>query len=294
MTSISTFIKRHSIPIYYILTFAISWSAVLLVIGGPGGLPGTPEDLERLLPVAILAMLTGPTIAGLLMTGLVRGRAGYRELLSRLLRWRVSARWYAVALLTAPLMSMAVLFALSLSSPAFLPAIFASGASPSSLLFGIAAALAAGLFEELGWTGFVTPELRRRYSVLATGLIMGVLWGAWHLLTNDFWASGESSGGLPLALFVTVNGLSFMVGQLVAYRVLMVWVYERTGSLLVAVLMHASLTASTLILGPLAISGAALLIYGLGLAVAMWAVVALVAVVNRGQLSLRTIQGSEA
>jgi membrane protease YdiL (CAAX protease family) len=294
MTSISTFIKRHSIPIYYILTFAISWSAVLLVIGGPGGIPGTPEDLERLLPVAILAMLTGPTIAGLLMTGLVRGRAGYRELLSRLLRWRVSARWYAVALLTAPLMSMAVLFALSLSSPAFLPAIFASGASPSSLLFGIAAALAAGLFEELGWTGFVTPELRRRYSVLATGLIMGVLWGAWHLLTNDFWAGGESSGGLPLALFVTVNGLGFMVGQLVAYRVLMVWVFDRTGSLLVAVLMHASLTASALILGPLAISGAASLIYALVLAVAMWAVVAAVALAGRGELSRRPIRRSEA
>ena len=294
MTSISTFIKRHSIPIYYILTFAISWSAVLLVIGGPGGIPGTPEDLERLLPVAILAMLTGPTIAGLLMTGLVRGRAGYRELLSRLLRWRVSARWYAVALLTAPLVFMAVLLALSLSSPTFLPGIFACGASPSSLLFGITAALAAGLFEELGWTGFVTPELRRRYSVLATGLIMGVLWGAWHLLTNDFWAGAASAGTLPLPLFVTANGFGFLVGQLVAYRVLMVWVYDRTGSLLVAILMHAALTASTLILGPVAISGTALLIYDLALAVAMWAVVAAVALASLGELSRRPIRRSEA
>jgi uncharacterized protein len=294
MKTIKAFVMKHPVLIYYILTFAISWSAVLLVVGGPDGIPGTPEELERLLPVAILAMLTGPTIAGLLMTGLVRGRAGYRDLFSRLLRWRVGARWYAVALLTAPLVSIAVLLALSLASPAFLPGIFASGANPSSLLFGIAAALAAGTFEELGWTGFATPELRRRYSVLAAGLIMGVLWGAWHLLTNDFWAGSESSGGLPLALFVTVNGLGFMVGQLVAYRVLMVWVYDRTGSLLVAVLMHASLTATALILGPLAVSGAALLISDLGLAVTMWAVVALVAVANRGQLSRRPNQGSEA
>ena len=88
---------------------------------------------------------------------------------------------------------------------------------------------------------------------------------------------------------MTVNGLGFMVGQLVAYRVLMVWVYDRTGSLLVAVLMHASLTASTLILGPLAISGGALLIYGLGLAAAMWVVVAAVALANGGQFSRQPI-----
>jgi membrane protease YdiL (CAAX protease family) len=290
MTTIIAFIKRHPLPTYYILTFAISWGGVLLIIGGPGGIPGTPEELERLLPLAILAMVAGPTFAGLLMTGLVHGRAGFRDLLSRLLRWRVGTRWYAVALLTAPLVYTAVLLALSLASPVFLPGVLAPGPEASPLLFGLAAALVAGLFEELGWTGFATPELRRRYAILPTGLILGVLWGAWHLLTNDFWAAGESAAGLPLALFVTVNGLGFLVGQLVAYRVLMVWVYDRTGSLLVAILMHATLTASTLILGPVAISGATLLTYDLALAVVMWSVVAAVAVANRRQLSQQPLR----
>lgn len=65
----------------------------------------------------------GPSVAGILLTGLVDGRTGLRELLSRLLRWRVGLRWYAVALLTSPLVSTAIILALSLTSPAFLPAI---------------------------------------------------------------------------------------------------------------------------------------------------------------------------
>ncbi len=72
-----------------------------------------------------------------------------------------------------------------------------------------------------------------------------------------------------------------------AYRVLMVWVYDRTGSLLVAMLMHVSLLASTLIFLPLAISGATLLTYCLALDAAMWVVV--VTVARGGQLSRKPL-----
>ena len=115
----------------------------------------------------------------------------------------MGTRWYAVALLTAPLVdAMAVLLALSLLSPEFLPGIFASADKASLLLVGIAAGLMVGVFEELGWTGFAVPRLRLRYGVLTTGLIVGVLWGAWHFLGN-VWASGASAGALSLALFLT-------------------------------------------------------------------------------------------
>ena len=49
MTTITAFIKRHPLVTYYILTFAISWGGMLLAIGGPGGLPGTPEQVDRLM-----------------------------------------------------------------------------------------------------------------------------------------------------------------------------------------------------------------------------------------------------
>jgi membrane protease YdiL (CAAX protease family) len=278
MKTILAFIKNHPVLTYFVLTLAISWAGFLLVIGGPGGFPGTEEQVETLLPIAVLAMLVGPSVAGLLLTGLVDGRAGLREVLSRLLRWRVGARWYAVALLPAPFLVAAVLFALSVSSP-----LSTTDDKASVLLSGIAAGLTTVL-EELGWTGFATPRLRRRYGILTTGLIVGVLWGAWHLLQVLF-VGGTYSGSLSLALFLPLYFFSASVAQLAAYRVLLVWVYDHTGSLFVATVMHASLTASTtIIFRPLA-TGMSFLTCTFGLAVALWVAVGAVAVARGGQLS---------
>src|SRR5215207_1261944 len=278
MTTTRAFINRHPLLAYLALAFAISWGGFLMVVG-PGGFPGTKVQLETLLPFVAWAMLAGPSVAGILLTGLVHGRAGLRELLSRLLRWKVGARWYAVALLTAPLLAAAVLFALSLTSP-----IFTTDDKATIVLVGIAAGLTT-VFEELGWTGFATPTLLRvRHGVLGTGLIVGLLWGAWHLLQIS-WVSGAYSAALPLAIFLPLYIFS-AVAQLTAYRVLMVWVYDRTnGSLLVATLMHASLTASTIFIFTPGATGLAFLTYILVLAAALWVVVGAVAVAQGGHLS---------
>ena len=88
-----------------------------------------------------------------------------------------------------------------------------------------------------------------------------------------------------MAVFLTVNGISLVVGQLPAYRVLMVWVYDRTGSWLVAMLTHASLSACTFILGPSMVTGVALMTSVFALAAAWWIVVAVVAASKRGQVT---------
>ncbi len=156
---ISGFIKRHPVSIYFALTFAISWGGFILVVG-PGGFPGTKEQFGTLFPIVVSAMLAGPSIAGILLTGLVDGRAGFRELLSRLFRWRVGARWYAVALLPVLILPAAVLFALSITSP-----VFTTDDKAAVLLSGIAAGLST-IFEELG---------RRGLSNLISALIF-LLW----------------------------------------------------------------------------------------------------------------------
>jgi membrane protease YdiL (CAAX protease family) len=183
-----------------------------------------------------------------------------------------------VALLTAPLAVTAVLLPLSLSSAGFLPGVFASGDRVSLIAIGLAAGLITGLCEELGWTGFVIPRLRLRYGVLTTGLIVGLLWGAWHF---PLFSGGDLSGTLPRALFLPVQLFTFLP----AYRVLMVWVYDRTGSLFVSILMHASLTATTLILQPLDVAGMRALTYDLVLAAALWLLIAALAMANGRQLS---------
>jgi uncharacterized protein len=286
MKTIKAFVKRHPVLTYYALVFAISWGGILIAVRfGPGGLPATREQAEMLFPFVLLALFAGPSVAGIVLTGFVYGRAGFRNLLARMTRWRVGARWYAVALLTAPLLVTGTLLAFSLTSPEFLPRILTTTDKASLLLFGIGWGLVGGgLLEELGWTGFAVPTLLRlRYGVLTTGLIVGFLWGAWHFLVA-YWGSGTTSGALSLAIFLPA--VLFYVGSLPAYRVLMVWVYDRTGeSMLVAMLMHASFSASMLIMQPLALALVPSLTWNLVLAAALWVVVATVGVANGGQLT---------
>jgi membrane protease YdiL (CAAX protease family) len=174
---------------------------------------------------------------------------------------------------------MAVYLVLSLTSSEFLPRILTSDGKASVLLMGIFAGLLAGTFEELGWTGFATPRLLElRHGVLATGLVVGVPWAVWHLLVA-YWASGNISGEFALASYL-LDPFLFLV----AFRVLMVWVYYRTGSLLVAILMHTSLTASALVLGP-GVAGVHLVTFDLIWAAVLWVVIAAVAVAQGGHLS---------
>ncbi len=109
------FVAKHPALVYFALTFAISWGGALLAIGGSGGMRGTTPTSDPRFVYALIAMLVGPSVTGILLTALVYGRAGLREFVSRLLKWRVGASWYAVALLTAPVVMTATLLALSLS-----------------------------------------------------------------------------------------------------------------------------------------------------------------------------------
>jgi membrane protease YdiL (CAAX protease family) len=279
MTTIAC-VARHPVSAYFALTFAISWGCGLLAVGGSGGMQGTTPVSDPRFVYAVIAMLAGPSLTGVLLTAFIDGRAGLRALLSRLFTWRVNAVWYGVALLSGAAVMLPTLLALSSMSAAFLPGIITSDRRASLVLVSLAVGLSAGVFEELGWTGFAIPALRRRYGVVATGLILGIWWSAWHLFPN-VWSSRAASGELSMSVFLTATAFSVFVGYLTAFRVLMVWVYDRTKSLLVAMLMHLSFTASLLILNPVDISGANLLTYSFALAAAMW-IVALVIVIDRG------------
>ena len=268
---ISTLLKRYPVLSYFSLTFLISWGAILVLIA-INGMPVAVEEAQAQLPVAILGMLLGPAFSGLLMIGLVNGRAGYRDMLARLFKWRVGIKWYAIALLTAPLVFVVSHFILSRFSPVYRPGFFTAPDSSSLIMLGVMSAIVVGISEELGWFGFAIPEMRRRHSVLATGLFVGVIWGAWHIMGNDIWAIRTYSGDISPPLYAVLYGLSFLIGQLPPFRILMVWAYERTGSLLLMMLMHFSLTACSITFSPTEISGLRVVFYSLAVGAAMWVV----------------------
>ena len=69
------FIVSHPLLSFFVLAFAISWGAILVAVGlGPGGFSATPQQLQAAIPYAVPAMLAGPGIAGLMLTGVTADR----------------------------------------------------------------------------------------------------------------------------------------------------------------------------------------------------------------------------
>jgi membrane protease YdiL (CAAX protease family) len=256
-----------------------------LLVGGAGLLAGTGWQSDPTFMYAVMAMLAGPPVAGVLSTGLTEGRAGLRDLLSRVLRWRVGARWNAAALLPAPVLGSTLLLVLSLSSPVYLPSIVTTGDRASLVVAGLMVGLLGAFVEELGWTGFAIPRLRLQHSLLSSALIVGLLWGAWHLL-QMLWVGRTSSEDLPLGVFMP-QYLFTAVTALTAYRVLMVWVYDRTSSLLLALLMHASYIATTLFILAPPTTGVFFLIYAWLWAAVLWLFAAVVLISPGGRRTTR-------
>lgn len=286
MHALTESVRRHPLPWYFGVTFFLSWAAIVVaVLAVTGGLSPTPEQFQLTIPVTVPAMLLGPAAASLVLTGIVSGRAGYRDLWSRLRVWRVDGRWYLFALLVAPVTLAVPVLVLWLFSLDYAPRFVTEPDKAGTTLMALAIGLAAGFLEEIGWTGFAIPKARQHYSVLWTGLLVGVLWGVWHFFVS-YWGGGGTNGGVPLAIFMSLWVVSVLVGQLTAYRVLMVWVYEHTGSVLVAALMHASLAAFQFILNPLT-PGVPQQVYPWGQAAATWVAVAAVALTSRGEMTGR-------
>ena len=83
MPANQTFIKRHSVLTYFLMTLLISWGGVL-ILGAPYAMPTTNQQFQRVWPVVFIPYFLGPALAGVWMTGPVSGRAGFRALLARL------------------------------------------------------------------------------------------------------------------------------------------------------------------------------------------------------------------
>ena len=114
---------------------------------------------------------------------------------------------------------------------------------------------------------------------------MGILWGAWHFVSN-FIGSAASAGAAPLALYMVALLFTFLP----PYRVLMVWVYDHTHSLFVAIVMHASLVIFWLISTPPGITGAPQAVWYLAWGAVLWIAVAAVAIVETRQVSRHALR----
>jgi membrane protease YdiL (CAAX protease family) len=270
-------IKRYPIRAYFILVFLISYGSFLLLVGPQllrGGSPQASTAESLLFPILVL----GVALVGLALTWTIDGKAGLKELLSHQTRWRVGITWYGVALLTIPILILIVLFAFrSLVSPVFAPKFF-----PAGILFGLPAFL-----EEIGWMGYAFPRMRLVQSPFLAALLLGVLWGLWHAPVVDYLGAAAPHGAYWLPFFIA------FIAIVTAVRILIAWVYQNTGSLLLTQLMHLSFAGSLVVFGPGGVSPMQEVLWYGGLAAVLWMVVAGIVWAFGSQLKHQTRSSTE-
>jgi membrane protease YdiL (CAAX protease family) len=266
-------VRRHQILAFVALTFAISWAiwwgmaSMSLSIATAGG------------AVLNVIALCGPSITALVLSAVLGGGA-LRGLLDGFSISRASARWVVVALLL-PLAMILVAIAIS---------IMAFGAPTPVITIALVGVLArefvrvlflgGPLGEELGWRGFVLPRLQARRTAFGASLLLGLIWGLWHIPLYFVPGTGQ---------FETVSGgtsPAFAIGAFVVWTIglsiLFTWLFNETrGSLIVVILFHTSINLGAFVPAAVGSTGAASFLY----AIVTW-IVALVVVSRYGRTTL--------
>jgi membrane protease YdiL (CAAX protease family) len=96
---------------------------------------------------------------------------------------------------------------------------------------GVIQNCATTLGEEIGWRGFLVPELAKRFSFTATAVVSGVIWALWHV---------------PIIVFAGYNvgtgwyGLAVVCANIIVLSFVLTWLRLKSGSLWTGVILHAS------------------------------------------------------
>jgi len=228
-------VQHKPLLAFFILCYGLFWlflalcAVVLLSLGfEPATLPSWLSPL-----LTILGAWT-PTVAAVIVTGVLGGRAAIQQLLNRLVQFRLPVRWYLAALIPWGLVFVgAGIYRLSGGA--------ASGGMSLSLGFW------GGLFffnllsgptgEEAGWRGYALPRLLRKYSPMSAGIILGIVWDFWHL---PLWIISGST--LPYCLFFSIG--------IISLSVLMTWISRKSSTSLVPmIIIHFSYNVSLFLIG---------------------------------------------
>jgi membrane protease YdiL (CAAX protease family) len=244
------FVHRFSLPLFVLIAYTWSWSAWLLVAGITDTHSDALAGADSILTVAAIPLIVrvafaiaalsatfGPAISAVILTSIADGIPGVREFSRRIVRVRFKL-WFYLAVTLLPLALHLLQYAVALVWGADPPS-FSPVAVLSAVGVFVAQLLRSGGQEELGFRGFFQHRMRERVGAIPTSVVVGTLWFFWHL---------------PLYVWIssaTQFGRSLIVGLVtqIAVTFLFTWVYDRTKSILLAMILHASINTAGILLG---------------------------------------------
>jgi len=224
--------EKNALVPFFLLTFLITWGLGAFAIFLPAQFQILFGELTDTSPIYFLA-IAAPTISATILTFANDGWNGLKSLYTRLIHWQFGFKWYALILLGVPGVGW-IAARITSASP------LKSTNPPAEFLWLLFYLLITGpLCEELGWRGFALPRLLNRFSPFTASLILGLLWGVWHL--PSFFVSGMVQKGMSLVIFVLYTP---------CLSILMTWFFQHTrGSVLGAVMIHYMVNICATILG---------------------------------------------
>jgi membrane protease YdiL (CAAX protease family) len=232
---------NRNLTVFTLATYVFSWTCWLPIIDSLDSSPfaGSPSTLALFFLGAY-----GPTLVGIAMAGIHGGRAGVKSLFKSAVNLKIGMRWLLVSVLTGPL-----IYACSIAAYAALGGELGAinhGLLPWLPVVFVVPIVFGPLAEEFGWRGFALPSLDHRNKVIVSSIVIGFIWALWH--APLFWAkTGTAISGFQIDAYLV--GLFFVavIGSSFIYT----WLFNRTGSLAAAILLHLGMNASGTITGML-------------------------------------------
>lgn len=213
---------------FLVITLSLSW----LVFWGPLAVFGVPtisfvDDTTGPVWAIVLFMIGGftPSLTALVMVGVREGRPGLRNMWRRLTRVGIGWRWYLTILGIVAVGGAGQILLLRVLGHEFEYQLFILQ------LGSLAPLLVIGpLSEEIGWRGYALDRLQSEWGPLPASLILGAVWGLWHLPLFHMVGTSQNTWGIPF--------LGFLVG-IISLSVIFTWLHNKTGgSVWTAVVFH--------------------------------------------------------
>jgi len=217
-------VKKQPVLWYFVLVFAFTYGLSFLAASD-----WLPSVLKT---VFLIFYQFGPTVAALIVAYALGGWMEIKQLLKKILIWRVGFKWYLFVFLfpvVTRLLAVGVNVLMGGEPPRFFSSatVGVSGISPILILLFVGIFIRPSLVEEVGWRGFALPRMEERFGALGASLLLGLLWGLWHFH--------------PLNFPAYKDWMFWFLLMTVLASVIYAWMYNHTGgSVLLAALFHAA------------------------------------------------------
>jgi membrane protease YdiL (CAAX protease family) len=175
------------------------------------------------------------------MTGKLEGWAGIKSLLKSGFKMRISPAWWLIILILPAVLSGLTLWAnVSLNNFQFDKSLLIQPYM-IPIMYLMMFFIGGSFQEEFGWRGYALPRLLEKWNPLNASLILGAIWGIWHLPL--FFIPDTGQYFMPLGIFLIL---------VEAFTVLITWAFLRTGrNLFSALLFHTSINTMLSVFPPI-------------------------------------------